>query len=301
MLLSTFEKDRQIVTLEDFGFPAGYFHNYNCLQIGERQNQPRKVHIFLPRDYESSYEHYPVVYMNDGDTAFFQGGLIHASLNMAQILYTLYEKDVIHKVIVVAIYPIERNHEYIHSSVWGYSKCGLEEYSNYVATSVKRFVDNNYRTLAEPEHNLILGSSHGGLAAFYISNSRPDAFKFVGALSPSFWVGVDFAPKYPYIYSTNILLRNSLLLKILNKTLSTSIRRPKIYLDWGLVRSGGNHNSCIEERATARGREMVKILIQDFGYKLNQDLFIYEDPKGEHNEHSWSRRVPNLLRLFVGK
>ena len=38
---------------------------------------------------------------------------------------------------------------------------------------------------------MILGSSHGGLAAFYIGESKTRVFGFASALPPSFWVGPD--------------------------------------------------------------------------------------------------------------
>lgn len=38
----------------------------------------------------------------------------------------------------------------------------------------------------------IIGSSHGGLAAFYIAASYPEKFGIVGAMSSSFGAGLDF-------------------------------------------------------------------------------------------------------------
>ena len=72
-----------------------------------------------------------------------------------------------------------------------------------------------------------------------------------------------------------------------------------VYLDWVLVRTGGLHNESIEERAMARGREMVKLLQQEYAYKIDNDLIVYEDPDGEHNEQSWARRMPRVLEYFV--
>ena len=115
---------------------------------------------------------------------------------------------------------------------------------------------------------MIVGSSHGGLAAFYMANRRPDAFGFAGALSPSFWVGVDDAERFPLIIPLpDRVLEGSQLLEAVKETLADASRRPKLYLDWGLVQTGGLHNESIEERATARGREMVKLLQQSMPIK----------------------------------
>lgn len=95
-------------------------------------------------------------------------------------------------------------------------------------------------------------------------------------------------------------LESSALLFEASKTLNNPDKRLKIYLDWGLVREGGFHNSFIEERATARGREMRDILVKDFGYRENENLFVVEDPTGEHTEESWSSRMENALKIFFG-
>jgi hypothetical protein len=96
-------------------------------------------------------------------------------------------------------------------------------------------------------------------------------------------------------------LENSALLFAASETLKNPYKRLKIYLDWGLVREGGFHNSFIEERATVRGREMRDILVKDFGYRENEDLFVVEDPLGEHTEESWSSRMENVLKIFFGR
>jgi hypothetical protein len=70
-------------------------------------------------------------------------------------------------------------------------------------------------------------------------------------------------------------------------------------MDWGLVRTGGTHNSVIEEAATRRGKEMVGLLQSSFGYKEGSDLFWQEDPVGEHDEITWSRRLSPMLRSLL--
>jgi pimeloyl-ACP methyl ester carboxylesterase len=233
--------------------------------------------------------------MNDGDTAFFPGGAFNKSWYMADILSKLYAQNQIRKVIVVAVSPLNRDREYTHAPVWAKECCGLASYSSYLANSLRGFMDANYRTLSDARNNLILGSSHGGLAAFYIATSYPDKFGNLAALSPSFWVGLDSTPLgLPFLRS----LKSSELLDIARPTLQNPNKRLKIYLDWGLVREGGFHNSFIEDRATVRGREMRDLLTRHFGYMLNKDLFLVEDAQGDHTEEAWSRRTPNMLKIF---
>jgi pimeloyl-ACP methyl ester carboxylesterase len=294
-MATQFSKGGQVGWYYDLGHTGGFFHTYDLFKVAGSQDAPRTVHVFLPRDYENSPERFPVIYMNDGDTAFFPGGAVKKSWNMAEVLSQLYAKNQLRQVMVVAVYPLNRDREYTHAPVRDHDCCGLDRYSDYIANAVKGFFDANYRTLPDAQHTMVLGSSHGGLAAFYTATKYPDQFRKVGALSASFWVGLDSNPsisELPFLRS----LESSTLLDLARPTLQNPDKRLKIYMDWGLVRNGGRHNSLIENMTTMRGREMRDLLMDKFGYHMNENLFVVEDPNGEHSEESWSRRVPNALQ-----
>lgn len=289
----------QRVSVHDEGDRAGFFHTFEDFRTGGTSSEGRKIHVFLPRNYAVSGRRYRVAYMNDGSTAFFEGGPANLSWNMAGTLSELYSRNIIDEVIVVAIYPLNRNREYTHVPWGGPDCCGLEDYSTYIAEHIKPFMDAHYPTLSAPELNLVIGSSHGGLAAFYMAIRRPDCFGVVAALSPSFWIGLDNRSQSAKALPTRgATLRQSELLRLLRPMLMDYNRRPRIYLEWGLVRAGGPHNAEIEEHATARGREMADILVKDFGYEIGRDLSIEEDPRGEHNEITWGRHIPRVLEFF---
>lgn len=286
----------------DDGHWGGYFHTYSNFKVGGELDQPRKIHVFLPRDYEISQKRYPVIYVNDGDTAFFPGGAYQKTWDLAGVLNHLYIGYQIRKVIVVAVCPLNRDYEYTHAPVWGKQWGGLEDYAQYLAYNVKGFIDAHYRTIKDAKETLILGSSHGGLAAFYTAIKHPNHFKNVAALSPSFWVGLDSAIDLTRIILDGFIdnFETSLLWALTAKTLAIPENRLKIYLDWGLIRDGGFHNSFIEERATIRGREMRNLLINKLNYQENYDLFVVEDPLGKHSEESWSPRSENIFKIFYG-
>jgi predicted alpha/beta superfamily hydrolase len=296
-----FVKGNQEGWYHDHSDWSGFFHTYPHFQPDHFFDQPRQLQVFLPRDYEISDTVYPVIYMNDGNTAFFEGGAYHKTWNMAHLLTRLYVSNRIRKVIVVAVFPLNRDYEYTHAPVRGQDWGGVEDYSRYLAHTVKPFIDNNYRTLNEGKKTLILGSSHGGLAAFYTALKYPESFGLVAALSPSFWVGLDavydqenfdvFDNYFGSLASSSLISNNA-------NTLNHQHLKPKIYFDWGLIREGGHHNSVIEERVTARGKEMRSLLIEQFGYQEQYNLWTVEDPLGEHNEESWSRRLEGVLPLF---
>jgi pimeloyl-ACP methyl ester carboxylesterase len=280
-----------------FADSSGYFHTYDALAVGGSGDPGRKVHVFLPLDYESSGAAYPVIYMNDGDTAFWPSGA-GKSWDIAGALADLYKKPAFPRVLVVAVHPLDRRFEYTHAPYApGRPSGGLAAYTDYMADRVKGFIDAHYRTTSGPESTVIVGSSHGGLASFFMATRRPDRFGKAMSMSPSFWAGLD--PVHGGEFSGGPLAESSLVRPVA-ATLAGKAIRPKLWIDWGLVRTGGLHNERIEAAAAARGREMVSLLQNAFGYRLGSDLFQFEDPLGEHDELSWSRRFPKAMRALFG-
>lgn len=261
----------------DEGHRAGYFHTYDALAL---EGGARKVHVFLPRDYESSSRRHPVLYVHDADTAFWPGGPMRKTWDMAQ---GLLRADV-GPLLVVAVTPLDRNREYTHGQALpGRPYGGAHGYTAVLADGVKAFIDRHYRTDAAPQRTGILGSSHGGLVSFYAATRRPDAFGLVGAMSPSFWVGA--RPGEALVDSTLVAPVREVL----------QGPRLKVWVDWGLVRSGGSHNSDIEARATVWGARMVQVL-----QALGTPVFGFEDPDGAHDEDTWARRFPLAVRALYG-
>jgi predicted alpha/beta superfamily hydrolase len=273
-------------------------HTYDRFKTPGYRYPERKLQVFLPRLPPSSAL-YPVLYMNDGHTVFCKGGLANQSWNLADTLDRLNAQGRMEKIIVVAVFPVNRNREYTHTQWFDREDCcELQDYADCLAKQIKPFIDKHYPTRNDPGENIIAGASHGGLAAFYIANRYPEQFGFCFAMSPSFWVGLDDATEFPDIKTINDkILHESELIAMLKSTLQ-SRGRPRIYMDWGLVRHGGPHNRLIEERAKARGREMAGLLQRVFGYRMGQDLLFYEDPEGEHQETSWGNRIPRALEWF---
>lgn len=222
----------------DEGHASGYFHTYDALNIDPAYPYARKVHVFLPRSYTGGGQRYPVVYMNDGHTAFFPGGFHGATWDMAAVLANLYAQHM-REVIVVAVHPVMRDREYTHAWWHGDECCMLSVYARYLARGLKPFLDRNYRTLPGAADSMILGASHGGLAAFYTAVRHPDTFGFAAALSPSFWAGTDDAAQFPRVIPTRVSLKESALLDDLGPYLTEAARggtKPRLFLDWGLKR-----------------------------------------------------------------
>jgi hypothetical protein len=276
--------------IHDERFSAGYFHTFDAIAI-RPSDPPRKMHVFLPRSYTTECKTYPVVYFNDGDTTFFRGGAANKTWDVAEALRQGYAARVFGEVIVVAVHPIEREREYTHTSwLQGRACCGLPDYTRWLAETLKPFIDGAYRTKTGAQDTVLVGSSHGGLASFWGATTRPTVFGKAIAMSPSFWAGVDS------LTSPGASLSSSALMQAAGPGLA---QRPRLYLDWGLVRTGGTHNSIIEDRATVRGREMNQLLTGTYGYLRGTHLQVVEDPAGEHDELSWARRIGAALTFVL--
>nr|WP_255216589.1 alpha/beta hydrolase-fold protein [Pseudenhygromyxa sp. WMMC2535] len=299
-----FELGGQLAWSHDAGSPAGWFHTYDALDLGlpgpeTPVSAPHKVHLLLPRDYDACGPGYPVVYMNDGSSSFWQGGSANKTWDVPGALSSLYAEGLLDAVIVVAVEPNDRDYEYSHTPWTGdldpETCCAVEDYADYLADDLRAFVDAHYNTLGDPEHTAIVGSSRGGLGAFFVANDRPDVFGHAGCMSSSFWLGLD--PVFGGDFEGGALA-DSLLVALLGETLADPDVRPQLWIDWGLIRTGGFHNEVIEEAATTRGIEMVGLLEQEYGYALGEALFGFEDPEGEHDEDSWGRRFPDVMLAF---
>jgi len=280
---SRFERDGQQAFFHDEGDAYGFFHTYDAFSACGGQ---RKIHVLVPRDYEASKVRYPVIYMNDGNTAFWRGGIGNRTWGVQKTLGDL--GGAIERPIVVAIEPHDREAEYTYAS-WAplHAFGGLPAYAREVATCLKPWFDAHYRTKPEAASTGIVGSSHGGLASYWIASRFPGTFGFAAAMSSSFWAGLGGSR-----------VRDSELVVPVAAALGTR-PRPAFWIDWGLRRSNGTSDSVVEALATDTGKQMVATL-KEFGYGGNE-LATLEDPVGGHDEEAWAFRFGEFVKWRLGR
>lgn len=287
----------QAAWVHDTQAHGGTFHTYDELSLHGDHYGWHKVHVWLPPGYFGGTSRHSVVFANDGQQIFFGGG-IGQNWRIQEVVQqpaTTAGTNVALP-IVVGVDWRERSNEYLHEPItrlpFGPPELrqggGLGPYSNYVADQIVPFIDANYRTVRDRQHRVVLGSSHGGLAAFFTGASHGDVFGQVIAMSSSFWAG------------TMKPLRQSNLYRWTADNLRRVEARPRIYIDWGLQRGGGYHNKYIEAWATSRGEDMRDILVREHGYVDGVDLMAVADADGQHNEDSWRRRLPGALQFALG-
>jgi S-formylglutathione hydrolase FrmB len=294
-------------------FAYGFFHTYDRLALGgDNHAEPHKVHVLLPNDYEDNqHKRWPVLYFNDGDTAFWPGGGFHKTWSIASILGGMVASGEVEPVIVVAVVPNDREHEYTDTE-WapGRSFGGLDHYAQLMADHIKPWFDTHYRTVPDARRTTVAGSSHGGLASFYIAATRPQSFGLCLSFSPSLWVGQSYWRLGLSSASAGMVDLNLHPTTLIDDhavmaTLASAgeHQRPKIFFGVGLRRGGGFHNACVEHWATECTRAAVATLTDDakgVGYREGVDLFVHKDPEGEHTEETWQRWLPYVLRLYYG-
>src|SRR5260370_31456163 len=142
---SYFSDTNRNFSVNDQGDTAGFFHRYEPFRT-ERYPE-RRIDVFLPRNYDSNDHRYPVLYLNDGHTAFFKPAIGDQCWDIANTLGALYERRSIRELIVVAMYPVNPAREYSHAHWSGPDCCGLESYPPCVAESIKSVLDRPDRTL----------------------------------------------------------------------------------------------------------------------------------------------------------
>lgn len=151
-------------------------------------NRSRKVRLYLPADYQHSAKHYPVLYMHDGQNIFDQASAFAGEWGVDETLNQLAAQGWL-QLIVVAIDNGE-THRMTEYSGWDHPRYGQGEgghYIRFITTVVKPYIDQHYRTLAQPEYTGLMGSSMGGLISHYAMFNQPGVFTKVGIFSPSYW------------------------------------------------------------------------------------------------------------------
>ena len=228
----------------------------------------RDLVIWLPPGYAGSERRYPVIYMHDGQNLFDPRTSYAEPWRADKAMERASQRSMDAIVVAIPNRGIERIDEY---SPFVDSRAGGgkgDRYLDWVIGTVKPLVDDGFRTRPERTHTGMVGSSMGGLITLYAYLREPSVFGFVGTMSPSLW----FAGRS--IFST----------------LAASPHVPgRIYLDIG----GREGRGALDD-----ARRMRDALIEK-GYAPGSELRWVEDPRGQHNEVDWGRRLTDAVMFLL--
>jgi predicted alpha/beta superfamily hydrolase len=163
---------------------------FDIPQLGRQ----RRVWIYLPADYATSKRKYPVIYMHDGQNLFDAYTSGYGEWGIDEILDKMPDKE------ASIIVGIDHGGEYRiteydpFDSKYGKGRGG--DYVDFLAKTLKPYIDGHYRTKTDVGHTTIAGSSMGGLISMYAVLKYPDVFGNAGIFSPAFWVAAPDIYKY---------------------------------------------------------------------------------------------------------
>jgi predicted alpha/beta superfamily hydrolase len=237
----------------------------------------RDIEVYLPEAYISEpARRFPVFYLHDGQN-LFDGRTSYIADSTWQAHTTadrLTREGLIEPVILVGVNNtgVRRMAEYTPSRDAHLRGGDGDLYGRLLVEELKPLVDSTFRTLPDPAHTGLGGSSLGGLISLYLGVTYPDVFSRLAIVSPSLW------------WNDRGILR----------TVSTGRVRPdlRIWLDMGTA-EGLRH---------LRDTDLLHRRLLQRGWRDGFDLCYKRVPGGLHNENAWAARFDQVLRfLFAAR
>jgi len=252
--------------------------------------RPRNVDVWLPHGYGSDgTRRYPVLYMHDGQNLFDSSttGMGNPDWGVDETLTRLIAVGAVEPAIVVGVWNVpERRAEYepqvltpfLPDSVLRWidtAKHGppfSDRYLRFLVTELKPFIDRTYRTLLEPAHTSIMGSSMGGLVSLYALCEYPQVFGAAAGVSTHWPAGVGAMREY------------------LERRLPRAGSH-RIYYDYGTLGLDAAYEPY-----------QVKIdsMMHGKGYRQSRDWATLKFAGADHNERAWRERLHLPLLFLLG-
>lgn len=248
------------------------------------KGKDRPLHIYLPDDYASSEERYPVMYFFDGHNLFRDADATYGKSWGLETFLQGWEKKMIIVGIECGHEGTERLDEYSPYTYqmfsWGMVHGMGRETMDWIANDIKPMIDRDYRTFSFREATAIGGSSMGGLMSLYAAVAYNDVFSKAACLSSA--IHGCFA---------------DVVREIVAHKLDADTR---VYLSWGTEEAGGTKRSERENLLTytARTNQAVAALL----HQQYVTAKTYCQRGGHHREADWEKQVPVFMDfLWLGK
>ena len=218
-------------------------------------DRSRRIWIYLPEGYTKSKKRYPVLYMHDGQNLFDEYTAGYGEWGVDECLDSLIKSGRPASIVVGIANGPKRFNEYNPYDFAQFGKGEGDKYIDFIAETLKPFIDKNYRTLPSKENTLIAGSSMGGLISYYAMLKRPDVFGRAGVFSPAFWTASE--------------------IKAATDSLGGNLTGKLFFYMGGL--EGGSY---IDD---------MKQVQEKLGERSTAMLYSVVDPASRHNEQAWRK------------
>jgi len=227
-------------------------------------NRTRRVWIYLPKTYENSDKRHTVIYMHDGQNLFDEATAFGDEWEVDETLNSM-----LAEIIIVGIDNSEyRLNEYNFFDHEEYGRGEGRQYMEFIAYTLKPFIDKHFRTMPQRECTHIAGSSMGGLISLYGAIYFAEIFGGAGVFSPSLWLVQDIMHELKEIAEKNKHL-------------------PQRFYFYG---------GAAEGRDTVTFINNIANLLKEL---LHCEVHVEIDPKGEHSEFHWRNKFPDYYRWIT--
>lgn len=243
-----------------------------CEPAGEN----RKIHLYLPDDYYSSDERYPVMYFFDGHNLFYDSDATFGKCLGLKEFLDGWGKKMIVVGITCSTDDVTRAYEYIPYSIYSTHYGSVDGRGDatvkWIVDKLKPYIDGNYRTYPFRECTAIAGYSLGGLMSLYAVLRYNVWFSKAAVISPAILPAMERFKA-----------------EIANGEFSPDTR---VFFSWGTNEYDGQTVYHISQS--------ILYLEKRLQYKGIR-TYICCQQGGVHNEASWQYAVPEFMNfLFLG-
>ena len=143
----------------------------------------KRLFVYTPPGYEKNIHlNYPVVYIQHGGGEDETGWVLQGKTDI--ILDNLIADGKAKQMIIVMA------NGNVRTGSGGYSSEGMTKFKKEITQNIVPFIDENYRTLADPKNRAICGLSMGGGQSFYVGLESLEYFGSVGVFSSGLFGGI---------------------------------------------------------------------------------------------------------------
>ena len=161
--------------------------NFDMPQLG----RTRRIWLYLPPDYATTSNTYPVLYMHDGQNVFDATTSFAGEWGVDETLDRLQREGDPGCIVVAVENSSHRTDEYLPWKNPEHPERGGGEggqYVDFLVHTLKPYVDGHYRTRPDRLHTGVAGSSAGGLISLYAALMHPEVFGRAGIFSCASWI-----------------------------------------------------------------------------------------------------------------
>lgn len=229
-------------------------------------NRTRRIWAYIPKSYGTGSKKYPVIYMQDGQNLFNEQTAPFGEWGIDETLDTL-QRQTGKEAIIIGIDNggDKRMTEYNPYEFKNYGKGEGSQYVDFLALTLKPYIDEKFRTLKDSSHTFVAGSSMGALISLYAVVEYPNVFGGAGIFSPAFWTA-------PAIYD-----------EVEKSNFGRGMKRFYFY-------AGKESDTMIPDMD-----KMIAIIEKKGNYETRRLI----NPLGKHNEATWRKEFADFYRFII--